>query len=151
MFLIRLTKAPTLSEQRNRAKVFRLYKFQHRWYDSTFLPEWLLIFIPQSPLYRPWPAPLSLSAWRKKKKKKDFVGFFFFFLTVMCLWVCISLTWRWMTSSETLSPLIVGSIAPRIISMRLSPVAAENCLAWSEGNSLPYLNKHTKRCTLIKL
>ncbi len=98
-----------------------------------------------------------------KKKKKDFCSFSFFlfwtinviafgaYIIVMCLWVCISLTWRWMTSSETFSPLMVGSIAPRIISMRLRPVAAENCLAWSEGNSLPYLNKHTQTFTLIKL
>ncbi len=38
IFPIRLTKAQKLTEQRNRAKVFGLYKFQHLWYDSTFLP-----------------------------------------------------------------------------------------------------------------
>lgn len=64
-----------------------------------------------------------------------------------CALSVFSPTCLWMTSSVTFSPLRVGSIVPRIINRRLRPVAAENCLAWREGSSLPYLHtyRHKRR------
>lgn len=62
------------------------------------------------------------------------------------VWLCVfSPTCRWMTSSETSSPLTVGFKAPRMISRRLRPVAAENWRAWREGSSLPYLKETRKQ------
>lgn len=56
-----------------------------------------------------------------------------------------------MTSSETFSPLRVGSMAPRMISRRLRPVAAENCLAWREGSSFVYLKQTRKHRQPVNL